>query len=416
MVLMKNARPLLLGKIFEIGVDALLVLAAFCTAYFARIGLLMSTDFPFVPYFSDALLVAPIFLILFAGNGLFSLEQKNPIEVFRIVLLSTLAGTMIFALLFFFRREFFFSRLMILYVFLFATLFVTFFHILREATLRRKYRKKEGILRTLIIGNGRAAEHIAQKFFENGSRFQVVAALAPYGGGAKEFRSVKVLGKLDALEAVVRENKIDAIAQTEAPEHTLNLSTFCEGRTMEFLISPHILGIFSDRFLGQRIGGVSVIRLSISPLFGWGQVFKRAFDILVSGFFLFLGTPFFLSKKIVHFPCAMGYVSETFEKYEFANAKGLWRFFPELFNVFRGEMSLVGPRPRTVAEREKLKLHERRRLAVKPGVFGSWQLAKMRGAPDDFDREIELDTKYVSGWSFWEDIKILGESAWRLFL
>jgi len=412
---MKNAKPLLIGKFFEILADFVLILLAFCAAYGARIGFFSSTDFPFFPFFSDAFSMAPIFVVLLAGNGLFSLHEKHFSEILWKILLSTLVGTMVFALLFFFRREFFFSRLMILYIFLFATGFLVLFHFLREFFLRQKYREKKGILRTLVIGNGRGAEKIAKSFFESGSRFQIVAALAPYGGSTKEFFGVPVLGKLDALETIVKREKIDAIIQTEAPEHTLNLSTFCEGRFLEFLVSPHLLGIFSDRFWGQQIGGVSVIRLSISPLFGWGQVGKRGFDLFFSSFFLILGIPFLLFKKTRRVSRASGPEGLVFHKYEFENARGLLRFFPEFLNVFRGEMSLVGPRPRSPKERQKLKLHERRRLAVKPGVFGLWQLAKMQGERDDLIREIALDTRYVARWSFGMDLSILAQSFFGVF-
>ena len=322
---------------------------------------------------------------------------------------------MVFALLFFFRREFFFSRLMILYIFLFATFFLSLFHFLRESFLHQKYRRHKDILRTLIIGNGRGAEKITKSFAHTGSRFQIVAALAPYGGGKKEFCGVPVLGKLDALESIVKSKKIDAIVQTEAPEHTLNLSTFCEGRFLEFLVSPHLLGIFSDRFWGQQVGGVSVIRLSISPLFGWGQVGKRGFDLLFSSLFLVFGLPFLLFKKMKRVARASGPENAIFQKYEFENARGLLRFFPEFLNVFRGEMSLVGPRPRSPKERKKLKLHERRRLAVKPGIFGLWQLSKMQGECDDLSREITLDIQYLARWNFGMDLSILVRSFFGVF-
>jgi len=388
---MKNARPLLIGKLFEIFADFWLVVAAFCAAYFSRIGFFLSSDFPFFPFLKDAILVAPVFVGLFLLIGVFEIDDQSFAEKFRKIILGALVGTMIFALVFFFRREFFFSRLMILYIFGFSTLFVGVFHFFRDRLLRKKYRRKIGILRTLVIGNGRGAERIARKFFENGSRFQIVAAIAPYGGGQKSVAGAPVLGKLDALERVVKSEKIDAIVQTEAPEHTLNLSTFCDGNFLEFLISPHILGIFSDRFLAKKIGGASVIRLSISPLFGWGQIQKRAFDLLISSFF----APIFLLKKSKSQKMATGPKEKTFEKFD--------GFFGEMRNVFRGEMSLVGPRPRTPAERAQMKLHERRILAVKPGIFGP--------PKNDFSAEI----KYLSRWNFWRDAKIFFQNLKKIF-
>jgi lipopolysaccharide/colanic/teichoic acid biosynthesis glycosyltransferase len=79
---------------------------------------------------------------------------------------------------------------------------------------------------------------------------------------------------------------------------------------------------------------------------------------------------------------------------------------PQLVNVLRGEMSLVGPRPPIPAEVERYQRWQRRRLSMKPGITGLWQVSGRAGI-DDFDDWIALDLRYIDQWSLWLDLKIL---------
>jgi exopolysaccharide biosynthesis polyprenyl glycosylphosphotransferase len=82
---------------------------------------------------------------------------------------------------------------------------------------------------------------------------------------------------------------------------------------------------------------------------------------------------------------------------------------PQLFNVLRGEMSLVGPRPLPVAEVKQFNdLAHRRRLSVKPGLTCLWQISG-RNEVTDFKDWVRLDLEYIDNWSIWLDLKIL----WR---
>ncbi len=82
---------------------------------------------------------------------------------------------------------------------------------------------------------------------------------------------------------------------------------------------------------------------------------------------------------------------------------------PQLFNVVRGEMSIVGPRPPIASEVAQYELEHFRRLEVTPGLTGLWQVQARQDS--SFDKYIELDTAYVENWSFWLDIKILMRTA-----
>jgi exopolysaccharide biosynthesis polyprenyl glycosylphosphotransferase len=82
---------------------------------------------------------------------------------------------------------------------------------------------------------------------------------------------------------------------------------------------------------------------------------------------------------------------------------------PQFFNVLRGEMSIVGPRPPIASEVEKYELEHFRRLEVLPGLTGLWQVQARQDS--SFAKYIALDTAYVENWSFWLDLKILVRTA-----
>jgi lipopolysaccharide/colanic/teichoic acid biosynthesis glycosyltransferase len=81
---------------------------------------------------------------------------------------------------------------------------------------------------------------------------------------------------------------------------------------------------------------------------------------------------------------------------------------PQLWNVFRGDMSLVGPRPALPKEVDAYDLWHRRRLSMKPGMTGLWQVSGRRSP--SFDRWAELDLSYIDRWSLWLDVKILART------
>jgi len=81
---------------------------------------------------------------------------------------------------------------------------------------------------------------------------------------------------------------------------------------------------------------------------------------------------------------------------------------PQLFNVLRGEMSIVGPRPPLVSEVAGYDIWHRRRLSMKPGITGLWQVNGRH--EQDFDRWVETDLEYIDGWSFWLDLRIMART------
>jgi lipopolysaccharide/colanic/teichoic acid biosynthesis glycosyltransferase len=80
--------------------------------------------------------------------------------------------------------------------------------------------------------------------------------------------------------------------------------------------------------------------------------------------------------------------------------------FPQFFNVLKGDMSLVGTRPPTLDEYEQYDYEHMRRLSIKPGITGNWQI-NGRSSINDFDIVVAMDTQYIDNWSLWIDIDIL---------
>ena len=87
---------------------------------------------------------------------------------------------------------------------------------------------------------------------------------------------------------------------------------------------------------------------------------------------------------------------------------------PQLFNVLKGDMSLVGTRPPTVDEYKQYESHHKRRLSMKPGITGLWQVSG-RSNIEDFEEVVKLDVTYIDNWSLWNDIKILFKTVYVVF-
>jgi len=86
---------------------------------------------------------------------------------------------------------------------------------------------------------------------------------------------------------------------------------------------------------------------------------------------------------------------------------------PQFWNVLRGDMSLVGTRPPTVDETTAYDEHHHRRLSIKPGITGLWQL-NGNGATKDFEEVVKLDCEYIDNWSLWLDFKIVGRTVAKM--
>lgn len=316
--------------------------------------------------------------------------------------------------------------------------------------------------RTLIIGAGSEAAAVAQEIDFNKKIWKIeIAGFAVLPGRKSAVPKAKILGDVEQIGGILRENIIDEVLIAINPLDYLAVQKamlICEAmglnikvkELMTFLQPPHTKAVV------DYIGKMQCISFVTYPARSIGLTFKRIFDVVASAAgLLFLiplvfvptaiavkltsrGPVFFQQErvglhnrlfKIYKFRTMVDNAEElktkllkknenkngiTFKIKNDPRLTSIGGFLrktsidelPQLFNVFLGQMSLVGPRPALLEEVEKYTDNYRKRITVRPGITGLWQISG-RSDNSDFDRWVALDAQYIDTWSFWNDIIIL---------
>jgi exopolysaccharide biosynthesis polyprenyl glycosylphosphotransferase len=294
---------------------------------------------------------------------------------------------------------------------------------------------------------------------------KVVAACLAGGSGAVEVAGVPVVGDLDDAASVVRNVHAGTVAVLSCPEMDgMKLRTLAwelEKTGTELCVAPALLDVAGPRTTVRSTAGLTLLHVDHPQLSGPRQVVKDLFDRCVAAFGLALLSPLLLSIAVVIWlsdkgpalftQTRVGKAGETFKIYKFRtmvvdaearlteireknDSDGVlfkmrrdpritvigvrlrkWSLdeLPQLINVLRGEMSLVGPRPALPDEAAQYASHVRRRLVVKPGLTGMWQVS---GRSDlSWDETVRLDLRYVENWSFALDLQILWKTISVIF-
>ena len=318
----------------------------------------------------------------------------------------------------------------------------------------------------LVVGTGAAARSFAdrvERHRELGLRVIGHLALDPAGGPSRVGRR-QVLGTLDDIEVVLHSWVVDEVAVCLSPEHVglvEPITRLCEeegkivripidelgltlpgGRVEEFDGIPvlslvygpdRVLALAGKRLLDVVLGVVGLIVLA--PILGLIAVLIRMVD---GGPVLFRQTRVGLQGRpfeVVKFRTMQHDAEARLEELQGRNEIRGPAFkvtddprltrtgkvlratsldeLPQIWNVLRGEMSLVGPRPPLPREVDGYDLWHRRRLSMKPGMTGLWQVQGRRD--EDFDRWVELDLAYIDRWSIWLDFKIMFRTIPAMF-
>jgi exopolysaccharide biosynthesis polyprenyl glycosylphosphotransferase len=272
----------------------------------------------------------------------------------------------------------------------------------------------------------------------------------------KDYDGAPVLGGPKDLPDILHKNAIDEVVfavPTRELEECVDMLALCEQEGVRTLIISDFFSGLIARVESEIIHGIPVLIYSTTPLKIWQQLIKRIFDILISGILLIMLIPLFifiavaikLTSKgpIIYRSKRVGLNKKTFNFYKFRTmvvgaeklkeqlldknvmqkivfkvrddpritsiGKFLRKFsldeLPQLWNVFRGDMAVVGPRPPLVSELDKFESWHRRKLSVKPGLTCLWQISG-RSELTDFDEWVRLDLEYIDNWSLWLDFKI----------
>ena len=279
-------------------------------------------------------------------------------------------------------------------------------------------------------------------------------------------QSVPVVAGADDVTAYIHKNWVDEVFFA-LPEHVdipKKIMKDCNRMGVVTHVQLAALNELGKNQVVEEIAGYMVLSSSINIVSSWQLLVKRLMDIagglvgcIFTGIIYIFIAPIMKVKSpgpVFFSQVRMGKNGKPFKIYKFRSMymdaeerkkelmeknnikdglmfkmdddpriiKGIGHFirktsldeFPQLWNILKGDMSLVGTRPPTMDEWDKYELHHRRRLAIKPGLTGMWQVSG-RSEITDFEEVVELDTKYIEQWSIGLDIKILFKTVTVVF-
>jgi len=255
-------KELIYLKILQIVVDAGLILAAFVLAYFFRIGFIFSSTFPFTQYFLIALISMPFTLLFMFFIRAYKLSQQilSWRHIQRLTLVS-IENVFLFMILYYFTYREFFSRLILIYLFL-LTLGLTYaWHVLFSWILKTASRKEIGVYRALIIGTNRPAEVIVRMLLSEKSYIRPVAAINAHGGGKSMIHGIPVVGRMNLFEKTIADHDIDIIIQVDHLEQSLNIINYSLANNIRYLMPPELLGIFQGHQVIEEVEGMPFLKV-----------------------------------------------------------------------------------------------------------------------------------------------------------
>lgn len=432
-------------------VDFAMLIAAGLAAYFLRLSPFIIElrpalfHLPNVYYFFLTIALSVFFITVFGVSGLYNSKvQRSLVEEFFKVAIAVSAGMMAIIIVMFFRHEWFDSRFIMLAAWFFGIIFVILGRIVAARVKRLLIRKsKFGIERVLLIGKNEQANIIKVEIERN-----------PYLG-------YEILGQVSAIDleiirAIVKNPGAQKIILADSNferDKVIDLVNFCEDLRIDLKFVPDLFGSLSRNVDIDIVSGMPLIELKRTNLEGWGVLIKRAADIALSFPLLLFFIPFFFmialfikwdSKgpvfvklkrvsrgkefSLVKFRSMVDGAEEYKPYFLFRNERGDGPLFkmkndpritrigrlirskrldelPQVFNVFKGDLSLVGPRPHEPQEIARYERHHKKVLTIKSGVTGLAQISGAEKLP--FEEEVKLDRYYIENWSLKKDIAIL---------
>lgn len=419
----------------------------------------------------------PILVTFFSVNRLYILEETGQQlrQIFRVVTGTASAAMVQFMVILLGRTPFVaahyavwhtwanrISLLTILYFWLLTIVLVTVVRWVYRIILNRFLRRGIGSRRVLIIGTTPTAAELYRILMNNSALGYTIVGVVKTTTNSYE---LPIVGTLEEVEQLIARLQPDEILQADpdvTPQDVVNIIDLAGEAHAEFSFAPNLFEVRAANVRMGTIGPVPILELRRTPLDGWGKIIKRLIDILGAFFLTILFSPCILIAILiiklqdggpVFFSQERVSQGRSFRMYKFRSmaphaeeledalrhqgnerqdgplfkmkrdprVTPFGRFMrrsridelPQFFNVLRGDMSLVGPRPHLPKEVEKYQKHHRKVLTIKPGVTG---IAQISGSSDlTFEEEVRLDTYYIENWSLLKDLEILVKTPYIIF-
>lgn len=449
-------------------IDTLVVMAAFIISYVVRVQYdprpLLATVYA-ADYLYAFAFIVPFWIIIFAMLGLYQSNTYNRrlVEWAKIAVGSFIGILLVIGWQYVSDRNILPARLVAIYGLIAAFLLIVIEREVLRFIRTQMFKYGKGVSRVLLVGSSDATADIARSLSNTAKSGYKIVAIA----GSKKLilkgMDVKHYSSIENALSDIRINKITTIIQTDlydSADRNQEILGAAQSHHISYSFIPGEAEFYSGKNTVDVFLGYPMISVYQTPLVGWGAIAKRIFDfiasliliIILSPFLLLIllikkiadpGPAFYISKRLSRFSepidlikfrsmsakygsrdaadefREMGrkdLVSEYNKNRKVKNDPRITKFgkfirntsideLPQLFNVLKGDLSLVGPRP--ILPQETKLAHGRTALlhSVKSGVTGMWQVSGRSEL--SFDERIELELFYAQNWTFWLDIKIL---------
>lgn len=462
-------RSELVFNLLQVPLDATMIVVGFVLAYFIREG--QAKPFAHLVsgynYLTYMVVLLPVWIALFAVLGLYSFGSVRSrfYEIGKIIS-ATAATTMVLIIIDFFTSEPIFPAKSIpIFGFILSTLLVIFARLILNSVQRFLFRFGVGLYKIVLLGSNGVSEQLLSEYQMRYKDFDSTLVNL----NLKRSNTQDILAKL-------KNRDIDqlVVTQTNIPEDTLlDITNYCESNNITLKFVPTIANFFASSMVPETIGDVTVLEIRQTPLEGWGRIIKRLLDLFISGVGLVILSPIFLAiallqkltnpGPILYLHKRISRAGKPFSIYKFRSMKmeyctggkysgktdlevlktfgdpslieewkrdqklkkdprvsKLGRFLrrtsldelPQLINIFKGDISLVGPRPIIEDELERYGSHAGVFLMIKPGLTGLWQVSGRNDV--SYDERVKLDLYYIEHWSLWLDFKIVLQTVWMV--
>lgn len=445
--------------------DAAFINVAFAIAYWIRYDLqwfravdpAYNTSYrSYVPF---VIVLTALLLIAFRLEGVYSLRRGTTwLDEMYAIVNGTTTGIIIMVVVTFFYRPLFYSRLIFLYAAVLIPTVLAISRAVKAVILARLRRRGIGVDHVVIVGAGETGRTVLRNLVaqpEYGYRVLGFLDDNPEKGQT-DIGPFKALGPIDNLPHILTAYPVDEVIIALPWQYHRRIARViaeAEKAGVRVRVVPDLLQLSLSRVYMDQVAGIPLLGVREATITGWNLALKRAMDIVISGLGLLLLSPlillialairldspgpvFFKQKRvgrggklftIYKFRSMIENAEEVRPYLEALNeADGplfkikddprqtrIGRFLrrtsldelPQLYNVLRGEMSLVGPRPALPEEVAQYQDWHRKRLEVSPGMTGLWQVSGRSKL--SFDEMVLLDLYYVENWSPALDLRII---------
>ena len=443
--------------------DLVALNGAFLVAYFLRYTLQVGGEVPgefdvsYPDYVPVQAAMTAILMATYILKGMYRMPRGvSWVGELSAVLSATSVGVMLLFAAVSMARYPASSRALFVYLWLLSILFVGMARTIHRLVAMALRRRGIGTMRVLVVGGnnalGRRIMHSIAT--ERSAAAQVVGFVDLEPG--EDFGRFRFLGTVKDIPFIVNDLEIDEIVialPAASHDQMLRIMDLCRHRGVKFRVVPDLYQLRLNRVDVDSVNGIPLIAVSESQIRGWNLLVKRLMDITVSVLGLTILSPLMLlialaikldsPGPVLFRQTRVGKDGAHFTLYKFRSMRQdaeqqldrLWDLneatgplfkiredprvtrvgrvlrrssldeLPQLINVLKGEMSLVGPRPPLPSEVEKYEEWHLRRLEVAPGLTCLWQVSGRSEIP--FDEMVMLDIYYIENWSLGMDLSIL---------